>query len=378
MTETLGIIGASGFVGSALCERLHYEGRKFLACVRSTGNAGRIARLAVPITIVDLLDLEQVRAAIANCDVVVNCAMGNDAAMTRGLGNLLKAVRERRPRKFIHLSSTAIYGEDPAPDSVTESATPDPGGNPYGIIKLRQDKMVLHLHRAGVPCYILCPGNITGPYSPFARGLVERLARDPLPLVDGGRYVSNLVHVDNLVEAILTVIDSDSGAGGRYFVNETREVSWRQVFDDLACRLGVECSYVDVTRDEVLPFLASRQRGPGVRDHVRIALSGEFRSALSMMPMFRWMNRTAADAFERLSLQTQTKIERRLRWPIRVEKPSARPPLDDRYVTVQVRRFYHAPRKLADTLGWRPPLTYEQGLDTTVSWIRFAGIAGRV
>ena len=37
----LGIFGASGFVGSALCERLYFEREfDFVCFVRSTGNAG--------------------------------------------------------------------------------------------------------------------------------------------------------------------------------------------------------------------------------------------------------------------------------------------------------------------------------------------------
>ena len=41
------------------------------------------------------------------------------------------------------------------------------------LSSLRQDELVMRLHRAGVPSYILCPGNITGPYSFFVQGLVD-------------------------------------------------------------------------------------------------------------------------------------------------------------------------------------------------------------
>ncbi|MBI3680136.1 MAG: NAD-dependent epimerase/dehydratase family protein [Acidobacteria bacterium] len=333
------------------------------------GNAGRVARLAVPIRMVDLLHCEQVEEAVAGCDVIVNCALGDDVSMIRGLNHLLEAARRGRPQKLIHLSSISIYGEDPAPGSGTEAGRPDPGRNPYGVAKLRQDKMALRLQKAGVPVYLLCPGNITGPYSPFLRGLVERLM--------GGQYPSNLVHVDNLVEAILSAIRTAGGAGERYFVNETRPVSWRQLFQDLSGRLGIQCSFVDVSRKEVLPFLPSRRRTPGLREQCRIALSGEFRRALSILPVFARMNLLAASVFESLPPATQRRIRERLRWPVRVEKPDPRPSLDDRYVQVQVRRFYHSPQKLMDKLGWKPPLDYEQGLDGTASWVRFAALCER-
>jgi len=95
---------------------------------------------------------------------------------------------------------------------------------------------------------------------------------------------------------------------------------------------------------------------------------------MSLLPALAWINRGAAARFESLQPATQQKLRERVQWPIRVEKPSGRPSLDDRYVKGQVRRYYHSPEKLARQLGWRPPLSYEQGLDTVVSWLRFAGI----
>jgi hypothetical protein len=73
--------------------------------------------------------------------------------------------------------------------------------------------------------------------------------------------------------------------------------------------------------------------------------------------------------------QLQQGVKEHLKWPIRVAKMrNTGPSLDDRYVTVQLRRFYHSPAKARDTLGWVPPLSYERGLETLVAWLRFAGV----
>ena len=228
MTLRLGIFGASGFVGSALCERLCLEGRRdFLPFVHSTGNAWRIARFPISMRTVDLLDRKQVLRAVSECDVVINCALASGDTRARGIRNLVQAMTKTGTRRFVHLSSIAVYGQDPASDTVTESAAFAPGNNRYGTLKRRQDEVVAALRRAGIPYFILCPGNISGPYSPFMVGLAERLARGPLPLVDEGRNPSNLIHIDNLVEALLVAAQSDAGAAGRYFVNETEPVPWR-------------------------------------------------------------------------------------------------------------------------------------------------------
>ena len=376
MTQRLGIFGASGFVGSALCERLCLEGRRdFLPFVRSTGNAWRIARFPIPMQTVDLLDRDQVLRAVSDCDVVINCALASGDTRAKGLRNLVQAMKRARTRRFVHLSSIAVYGQDPAPDTVTESAAFAPGNNRYGELKRRQDEVVGALRGAGIPYFILCPGNISGPYSPFMLGLAERLARGPLPLVDGGRNPSNLIHIDNLVEAILVAADSDVGADQRYFVNETEPVAWRRVFDDLASALGIVPAYVDVSRDQVVPLLDPAEPRVGFGAAVRIGMSGEVRTTLSRIPLFRSLNDLAMRVFSSLPAQTQVLVRERASWPIRVAKPSAGPSLDDRYVKVQARRYFHSPRKLQETLNWRPPVNYEQGMQTTVAWLRFAGLS---
>ena len=261
----LAIVGASGFVGSALCERLFFEGRRdFTAYINNSGNAARIARLSLPIQELNLLHTERVVQALAGCSTVVNCSRGDDMVMLRGLRNLLEAAKHNRIKKFIHISSVAIYGDDPPPECRDESYPPAPAGNEYGLLKEKQDRMVLALEKTGIRSYVLCPSNIAGPYSPFVRGLVARLAHGPLPLVDDGRYPCNLIHVDNLVEAILTAERRDDGSGERYFVNETVAVSWKQYFEDMMELLGFRCQFIPVSREAVLPVSrVPRKTGTG-------------------------------------------------------------------------------------------------------------------
>lgn len=372
MTARLGVLGASGFVGSALCERLYFDGRRdFVAFCHSTGNGWRLTRLGgLRQELLDITDRERTLAALRQCDVIVNCALGSGAAMFQGLRNVLSAARKLRVRKVIHLSSIAIYGQDPGPDTVTEAAVPAPGDNLYARAKLAQDDLVLRYHRSGVPCYILCPGNIAGPYSFFARGLVERLAGGPLPLVDGGRYPTNLVHVDNLVEAILTAVRAESGAGERYFVNETVPVAWRRLYDDLATALGRHFAFEPVTRADVLPHVNPAPVHATLLSNFRGLASEEFRNALAVVPALASVERAISACYARLPRRIQADMRERLHGPARIAKVAdSSPRLDDRYVTVQVRRFYHSPEKLA-SLGWRPPLSYDRGLETFVSWLR--------
>ena len=370
----IAVVGASGFVGSALCERLFFEGINFAPFVRGTGNAARVSRLGIPIRRLDLLDSKAVLDALTGFDVVVNCSLGDKAAVSRGFHNLLLAMERLRTSRLIHLSSASIYGVEPKPDCVSEEGSPDPQSNQYAEMKLRQDESIFRLSQKGVATYILCPGAIVGPYSVFSIGLAEILRSGPMPLVDGGANPSNLVHVDNLVEAILAAARSSSGAGERYFVNETRPVSWRTVLEDHARILRIQLEFVQVTTDEVRPFLSTGPRRAGLRDQGRVLISPEFRRAASKLAPIGWINDLASATFGHLPPRTQNRIRERLQWPISVNGSRPALPLSSRFVTAQVRAYYQSPQKLTTRLGWTPPLSYEAGMETIANWFEFAGM----
>ena len=374
-SDRIVVFGASGFVGSALCERLVYEGtRDFRACIHSTGNCWRLTRFPLPLEIIDICDAEAVAGVMGGCSVVVNCTRGDSKVMSQGLRTMLRVARDSHVRKFIHLSSMAIYGDNPAPDTVTEEArTGGPWLTEYGKTKLAQDDLVLKAHKAGLPCYILCPGNIGGPYSEYILGLAMRLSTGPFGLVDQGRNPTNIVHIDNLVQAIICAIDSDTGAGQRYFVNDPEPVSWFDFCTALAKQIECEPSFLDVPYEAVLAELGAKHGPRGVHEHFRIALSGEFRNAVSVLPVLGWANAVARDTFDRLPRSLQTSIRTRAQSTFHISKHANNEVnLRDPFLKTQIRRHFHSPAKLINELHWLPAVDYQRALDTTGSFLRFA------
>lgn len=371
--DRIAVFGASGFVGSALCERLHYEGgRDFRACIRGTGNCWRLTRFQIPLQVVDVCDSDAVRAAMQDCSVVVNCTRGDGKVMLEGLRTMLRVAQKAHVRKFIHLSSVAIYGDNPAPDTATEEGrTGGPWLNPYGKLKLAQDDLVFKAHKAGLPCYVLCPGNIGGPYSEYVVALARRLASGPFGLVEGGHNPTNIVHIDNLVQAILCAIDSETGAGQRYFVNDSEPVSWYEYCTALASRIDCEPDFFDVSRESVLARLSPGKPAQGVGEHIRIALSGEFRNAVSMLPAIRWTNTVARDAFDKLPDALQRSVRAKVQKPVHIKKHTETN-LEDPYLKVQVRQHYHSPAKLVTELHYRHALHRGEVLESTGKFLRFA------
>ena len=372
----IAVLGASGFVGSTLCERLFFEKKyDYLPLIHSFGNAARLSRFPIELKTVDLLNFEKLKGALLGCDIIVNCSRGGSVVLIKGLENLIKAAKKCKIKRFVHIGSLAIYGDDPAADSQNEEGSPNPGSN-YGILKLKQDKMIFDLHKSGIPSIILSPSNISGPYSPFVYRAVQKLLSGQIVLVDEGKYPSNLVHVSNLVEAILTIIEKDTCWGDRYFVNEVEQTTWKEFYEELNEMCGINYEFQYVSREKVLDSLANNQsqQKNKLLDNVKILFSGEFRDALAMIPFFRWANEKAYNFFKNLNPELQMKFRKKLEQPIRVKEEKNSLDLTQQFVKVQTRKIYHSPAKLIKTFNYEPKLSYEQRIRTTKSWLKFANI----
>lgn len=377
----IGILGASGFVGSALVDRLFFDPEyrdryEVTAFIHSYGNAARLSRLPVTVESLDLLDYNRVQSALAGCDYVVNCTRGDSLLMLDGHKNLFRALKKVGTKKFIHLSSVAIYGDDPLPESKSEDAPPNPNRNAYGDIKATQDKWVLKLHNQGVPSIILCPSNIGGPYSSLIVDAIRKLAAREIVLVDDGQYATNVVHVDNLVQAILTALETDTGWGERYFANETEPITWKQFYTDLAAMAGVGTDFPVVSREEVVRLMESRNAGPsqGVKNQIGTMVSRDFREAIGNVPAIKKIDDVAMGLFNRMNPGFKEKLRGKLRKPITIRETPALQTLDHKLVTAQIRRVYHSPDKIVSRLGYKPLLSYAEGMRTTQKWLEFCNL----
>ncbi|GAB4334158.1 MAG: NAD-dependent epimerase/dehydratase family protein [Calditrichia bacterium] len=372
----IAIFGASGFVGSTLVERLYFEKKyDFVPIIHSYGNAARLARFPISLKQVDVLNADAVKEALQGCGAVVNCIKAGAGPMIKGLKNIFEGCKANKVQKYIHLSSLAIYGDDPAPDSVTEAGQPNPGNNAYAAMKLRQDEMVFKFHNEGTPSIILCPSNIAGPYSPFVFGATKKLLDNKIVLVDEGQYPTNMVHVENLVEAIICALEAEKGWGERYFINEPEPMSWKEFYTRLSGLLGLEVEFRSFSREEVLQALSKHQKKSGSGELLKTLVSGEFRNALSVIPVIDKLNRFAYRTLQSLDPQIQKKLRQKLEKPIIIREMREKVDLSDQFVRVQVRRFFHSPEKIQNMLGYRPKFNTDELWEHYKEWLKFANLA---
>jgi nucleoside-diphosphate-sugar epimerase len=369
----IAVFGAGGFVGSTLCERLHFEREfEFVPIIHSYGGAGRLARLPLEFRVASALDESRLLEALAGCDTVVNCSRGDGIVMLNGLKVLIRAARRAGIKRLVHISSISIYGSSPDMAAATEAAPARPD-DAYGVWKAKQDDMLFSTHGSGLEVVMFCPGNIYGPYSAFIAGAADYARSQPVFLVDDGQHPTNNVHVNNVVEGILSALRSERGWGQRYFVNEVERWNWRTFYDEMCRIVGVTPEYISVPREQVVEALKAAvpdKARVGVVGHLKIAASGEFRKGLAMLPAFSAVNDFVYRQVSRLDPRTQDRLRARVQRPTHIAKQHAGTRLDGKYIRAQIRTVYHSPKKAIDELGFRPFST-RKGMQTVESWLQF-------
>ena len=244
--EKILVTGASGFLGGRLVERLLLsEGTPLRAMAHQPGHSMRLARLPVDIAWCDLTRPEQVISAMKGCDVVVHCAYGasgvpaeNRRVTVDGTRILADAAVAQGVRRFIHISSVAVYSYTP-PRNVTESTSLVRSRDEYCRDKVEAEDIIWErIRRHGLPGVVLRMGNIYGPFSgPWTIRPLQHIRDGIACLVDEGFHDSNMVFADNAVEAILLAICEDGAVGEAFFITDD-PMSWQDFYGYYARWLG--------------------------------------------------------------------------------------------------------------------------------------------
>ena len=242
------VTGGSGFLGSHLVEALVERGEKVRALVRSTSKIAHLESFGVELVSGDLNDVQSLKTASQGIDRVYHCAaLAADwgawetfhAANVEGVRNLLKAAMEAGVSKFIHVSTTDVYGHPDYP--AAETAPYRLRGWHYGDTKIEGERLVwTYYHQHGLPITVVRPVNIYGPRSTtFVQEIVELLKSGSMVHIGKGLKPAGLTYVTNVVDLLLCAADSVSSVGQAYNASDGSEVTWRQYVDELAEIVGV-------------------------------------------------------------------------------------------------------------------------------------------
>lgn len=370
------VLGASGFVGTTLVERLlQRPGVEVIPVIHSAGSAWRLARRSNPLSQVDVADRAALTATLQGATHVVNCTRGPRDVMIDGLRNILEVCRATGVGRLVHLSSVMVYGDPPHLDSHHEDAptNPPPGADSYGLIKLEQDRMVQAAAAAGLPAVVLCPPNISGPFSGYIAGIVNGLRAGTFALVDGGSGPCNLVDVRNLCHAMELALDAEGPAldGARMFITDAEPFTWRDVVAELQALAGTD-RVRHIERAELVRLVgrSSSGKSPSLGGSLRHLVSSDVRAALRKDPLLAKVDRFARVAVTKLGSSMESKLRFGIEGPTPVARPDPHAGLTVGLCAQQLREVRHLSERAGRAIGYRPPITFQQSMADFRTWYR--------
>jgi 2-alkyl-3-oxoalkanoate reductase len=230
------VVGAAGFVGRRLVERLHARGIRAIAGVRKARPA--FAQRGIEQRVFDATDPAAARTAMAGVSHLVNCVMGPAPVMIASTKALLEAAGAGGVVRNVEFSSIAVFGN--AEGAIGDDHPQGRNVDAYGQAKMDCEALVRMAQRQGLETLILRPALIYGPGSVpwtarIARLLQARRLGDLGAMGDG---LCNLIHIEDVVEAAIAGLFAGDAAGKAFNLASADAPSWNRYLLDFARALG--------------------------------------------------------------------------------------------------------------------------------------------
>ena len=206
-----------------------------------------------------------------------------------GTGNLIEAAEKNNVKRFIHISSTAVYGI-PDHHPLYEDDKLD-GVGPYGKAKIQAEEECLKLREKGMCVPIIRPKTFIGPERLGVFDLLFDWAKDghSFPMIGNGNNRYQLLDVEDLCEVIYLCCTLDEKK-----VNDTFNIGAK------------EFTTMREDYQAVLDYAGFNKKIIGLPEKP-IIWTLRFLEALKLSPLYKWVYETASkDSF--VSIEKAEKI----------------------------------------------------------------------
>lgn len=233
------VTGATGFLGQRLVKRLLADGHSVRVLLRKPGASFEPA--GCEITAGTFSNIDEWKRDLAAADAVVHCAApvefwgvwaDFERDIVRATSNLLSACREMGVKRFIYISSESVLQDKkPLLDIHESEPYPETPNSFYGRAKKEAEQAILSAP-AGVTRIILRPTFIWGRGVKALETMAAKVRSGDFMWIDQGASVMEMVHVDNVVEAIVCSLSRGADCG-IYYVTDDSPATVREFLSDL-------------------------------------------------------------------------------------------------------------------------------------------------
>lgn len=281
------VTGGSGFLGINLIRYLHHKGHEIVSLDLVKFDYPDMNN-KIKHVVGDIRDKSKVKDLMQGIDMVVHTAaalplykpeeiFSTDVDGTR---ILLEAAKEFNVKRFIHISSTAVYGI-PDHHPLKEDDKLD-GVGPYGQAKILAEEECLKFRKERMCVPILRPKSFIGPERLGVFDLLFDWARDGkgFPMIGNGKNRYQLLDVEDLCEATYLCATLDPK-----IVNDTFNIGAK------------EFKTMREDYQAVLDYAGHGKKIVGLPEKP-IIFTLRFLEALKLSPLYKWVYETASkDSF---------------------------------------------------------------------------------
>ncbi|MBS4034039.1 MAG: NAD-dependent epimerase/dehydratase family protein [Ignavibacterium sp.] len=290
------ITGGAGFLGINLVRYLHTRGHK-VTSLDIVPFDYKDMNAKIEIITGDIRDKEIVENAVQGRDIIVHTAAAlplykpEDIYSTDidGTRNMIEAGKKAGVKRFIHISSTAVYGI-PDHHPLLEEDKLD-GVGPYGEAKILAEEECLKMRKEGMCVPILRPKSFIGPERLGVFDLLYDWALDGrgFPMIGNGKNRYQLLDVEDLCEAIYLCTTLDEK-----IVNDTFNIGAKEF---------------TTMREDYQAVLDKAGYGKKIKSlpEKPIIFTLRVLEAMKLSPLYKWVYETASkDSF--VSIEKAEKI----------------------------------------------------------------------
>ncbi len=280
------ITGGAGFLGINLCRHLLARGHEVVSL--DIADFAYEERDQICEITGDIRDRTVVNRAMDGVDFVVHAAAALPlyspaeiySTDIEGTRNVLDSARQHDIARFIHISSTAVYGI-PDHHPVVED-DPRIGVGPYGEAKVQAEDICFEYREKGMIVPVIRPKTFVGPERLGVFALLYDWAKDGcgFPLLGNGRNRYQLLDVEDLCDAIGLCCALEDG-----IVNDTFNIGAK------------EFTTMGEDYQAVLDYAGYGKKVTPLPAEPAIWLLRQL-EALNLSPLYKWVYETAAqDSF---------------------------------------------------------------------------------
>ncbi|MGB6301395.1 MAG: NAD-dependent epimerase/dehydratase family protein [Rivularia sp. (in: cyanobacteria)] len=242
------ITGANGFTGSHLVKALLQRGDSVVGLVRESSDLTRLENTGIELVKGDITDRNALRQAMQDVDTVFHTAgfvelgLVDAEKMERvnveGTQAVLEVAKEMKISKMVYCSTIGIYG-DTKGEIVDETfeRTQEDFSSAYDSTKYEAQQLVDNYAVLGFPVVSVMPSGIYGPDDPHFGPVFKLFLQGKLKLWVGGDRITGIVHVDDLVSAM--ILAAEKGKRGEHYIISAGELPIREMFEIISEQTGI-------------------------------------------------------------------------------------------------------------------------------------------